>query len=39
MVRDLPINGKAVVLLLHVRKFYCKESSCPRRVFAERLLN
>lgn len=37
VIRDLPINGKAVLLLLHVRKFYCKESTCPRRVFAERL--
>ena len=36
-VRDRPINGKAVMLLLHVRKFYCQEPMCPRRVFAERL--
>src|SRR5215467_12451418 len=37
VVRDLPINGKAVLLLLHVRKFSCKEPTCPRRVFVERL--
>lgn len=37
VVRDRPINGKAVMLLLHVRKFYCQEPMCPRRVFAERL--
>jgi transposase len=37
LVRDLPINGKAVLLLLHVRKFSCKEPTCPRHVFAERL--
>src|SRR5215467_13684110 len=36
-VRDLPINGMPVLLVLHVRKFYCSESTCPRRVFAERL--
>ncbi len=37
VVRDLPINGKAVVLLLHIHKFYCKEPACPRRVEASRL--
>lgn len=37
VIRDLPINGKTVLLLLHVRKFYCKEPACPRRVFSERL--
>jgi transposase len=26
-----------VVLQLHVRKFYCDQPSCPRRIFAERL--
>jgi hypothetical protein len=36
VLRDLPINGKTVLLLLHVRKFYCKEPTCPHRVFAER---
>ena len=37
VVRDLPISGKAVLLLLHVRKFSCKEPTCPRHVFTERL--
>ena len=37
VIRDLPISGKMVLLLLHVRKFYCKEPTCPRQVFAERL--
>jgi transposase len=37
VIHDLPINGKTVMLLLHVRKFYCKEPACPRRVFSERL--
>jgi transposase len=37
VIGDLPINGKTVLLLLHVRKFYCKEPACPRRVEASRL--
>ena len=36
-VRDLPINGMPVLLILHVRKFYCTEPACPRRVWASRL--
>lgn len=36
IVRDLPINGMPVLLILHVRKFYCPEPACPRRIFAER---
>src|SRR6266487_994381 len=36
-VHDVPCGGRKVVLRLQVRKFFCRESSCPRKVFAERL--
>jgi transposase len=34
---DLPWAGRTVRLTLHVRKFFCSASSCPRRIFTERL--
>jgi transposase len=36
-VHDVPCGGRKVVLRLRVRKFVCRSSSCPRKVFAERL--
>ena len=36
-VHDVPCGGRHVVLRLRVRKFVCRSSSCPRKVFAERL--
>jgi zinc-finger of transposase IS204/IS1001/IS1096/IS1165 len=36
-VADLPISGRNVVLVIHVRRFRCLARSCPRRIFAERL--
>ncbi len=36
-VHDVPCGGHNVVLRLRVRKFVCRSSSCPRKVFAERL--
>lgn len=38
MVADLPWAGWAVRLELHVRRFFCQNKECPRRVFTERLL-
>jgi transposase len=35
-VRDLPTSGRPVHLLVHVRRFFCQESTCPRKIFAER---
>jgi hypothetical protein len=35
-VRDLPASGRPVHLVLHVRRFYCQESTCVRKIFAER---
>ena len=37
LVMDLPCAGHRVQLILHVRKFRCDTTSCPRKVFAERL--
>lgn len=34
---DLPSTGRAIRLLLTVRKFFCRNAACPRKVFAERL--
>ncbi len=34
---DLPWHGVAMRLVLHTRKFFCQTSSCPRRIFTERL--
>ncbi|WP_327286736.1 ISL3 family transposase [Rubrobacter aplysinae] len=34
---DLPWSGTPVRLRLRVRKFFCDEPSCERRIFAERL--
>ena len=33
---DLPCCGKALRLRLQVRRFFCRQATCPRRVFAER---
>src|SRR5437868_2709181 len=34
---DLPWGGVAVRLHLVVRKFFCHQPKCPRRIFTERL--
>jgi transposase len=36
-VTDVPCGGKPVRLLLQVRKYFCEESTCTRKVFVERL--
>jgi len=35
-LRDLPASGRPVHLVVHVRRFFCQESSCVRKIFAER---
>jgi transposase len=35
-LRDLPASGRAVHLILHVRRFFCQASTCVRKIFAER---
>lgn len=34
---DLPCLGRCVRLRIAVRRFVCRQSDCPRRIFAERL--
>jgi transposase len=34
---NLPCAGKALRLLVLVRRFFCKNEGCPRKLFAERL--
>jgi transposase len=36
-VWDLSVQNVQVLLHLHVRKFYCDQPDCPRRIFTERL--
>jgi len=36
-VADLPCSGRAVTLVIHARRFFCRAPDCPRRTFAERL--
>ena len=35
-LRDLPASGRPVHLIVRVRRFFCQERTCPRRIFAER---
>ncbi len=35
-LRDLPASGRPVHLLMQVRRFFCEESTCKRKIFAER---
>jgi transposase len=36
-LRDLPSSGRPIRLILHVRRFFCKQSTCAQKIFAERL--
>ncbi len=36
-LRDVPCGGRQVVLHLSVRKFFCRNPACARRIFTERL--
>jgi transposase len=36
-VADLPCAGRNVLLMLTVRKFVCSTSTCPHKIFTERL--
>lgn len=35
-LRDLPASGRSVHLIVRVRRFFCQESTCIRKIFAER---
>jgi transposase len=36
-LRDLPSIGHPILLILHVRRFFCKKSTCAQKIFVERL--
>lgn len=36
-LRDLPSSGRPIRLLVHVRRFFCQESTCAQKIFTERL--
>src|SRR6266699_868378 len=33
---NLPASGRPVHLVIHVRRFFCQENTCVRKIFAER---
>ncbi len=35
-LHDLPASGRPVHLVMPVRRFFCEESTCQRKIFAER---
>ena len=35
-LRDLPASGRPVELIVCVRRFFCQQSTCVRKIFAER---
>src|SRR6266516_2667692 len=35
-LRDLPASGRPVELIVRVRRFFCLQSTCQRKIFAER---
>ncbi|HLX41006.1 MAG TPA: transposase family protein, partial [Ktedonobacteraceae bacterium] len=37
VIADVPCGNRPVTLHLHVRKFFCRTPSCPRKIFTERL--
>jgi transposase len=37
MLHDLPSVGRPIRLIMHVRRFFCKESTCAQKIFVERL--
>ncbi len=36
-LRDLPSVGRPIRLIMHVRRFSCKKSTCAQKIFVERL--
>src|SRR5438105_1613931 len=36
-LRDLPSIWRPLRLILHVRRFFCKKSTCAQKIFVERL--
>jgi transposase len=38
-LRDLPASGRPVHLVMQVRRFFCEEKTCVRKIFAEHFLS
>ncbi|MDF7819375.1 transposase family protein [Runella sp. MFBS21] len=38
IIHDLPAGGRRVQLQLQVRKYFCKNTDCPRKIFTERFV-
>ena len=36
-LRDLPSAGRPIRLIMHVRRCFCKKSTCAQKIFTERL--
>jgi transposase len=36
-LHDLPSVGRPVHLIVHLRRFFCKKSTCAQKIFTERL--
>ncbi len=36
-LRDLPSVGRPIRLIMHVRRFFCKNHTCAQKIFVERL--
>ena len=36
-LKDLPCSGRAVSIILEVRRYFCKNTDCSRKTFSERL--
>src|SRR5436305_2292116 len=36
-LHDLPASGRPITLIVEVRRFFCKKSTCPRKIFTGRL--
>ena len=36
MIGDLPVSGKIATINLQVRKFFCENPDCIRKIFSER---
>jgi transposase len=36
-LRDLPASGRAVTLIIEVRRFFCTKRTCSRKIFAEQV--
>ena len=38
-LQDLPCAGKTLRLIVQVRRFFCRNTDCSRKIFAERVLH